>query len=772
MPPALPSECPVDIPIKAHGVRNRMGILALLILLVIAAVLMFLIAVNLGFVLAKGVSALPDVKLLESWQPNQSTRIFDRDGELIANIHGDEDRVVVPLKEISPYIRRAVMAIEDNRFYQHNGIDIRGTARALAQNLKGGDVQGGSTLTQQLVKNLFLSPERSIGRKLAEALLALRVEQFYDKNRILEMYLNQVYWGNQAYGIEKAARRYFKKSARELTIPESALLAGLLKAPEGLSPFAYPKAARKRQLEVLNAMEHFGYITAEQHQNAIKTQLVFNDQKIHASKHPYFVAHVIQELMQLYGEDVVRRGGLRVYSSMDAAAQTAAEKAVEEALKVIPKSAHVNQTALVSMDVETGEILAMIGGLDFTKSQFNTATQARRAAGSTFKPVVYLTALRLGLITPDSPISDRPVRFNTGYSIWVPKNWDGRFMGAMTIRKALALSRNTPTVQIGMKVGIDEVIKTARSAGVSSPIDANFSSLLGSSGVSPLEMLTVYNTFARLGERVMPTAIRRIEDATGQEVAIERPEAEHVFDAFNVSQLVSMLIDVVEKGTGKAAMIEGRSVAGKTGTTDSVRDIWFAGFTPDVSTVVWMGNDRYIPLQGVFSSNAARVFHDYMAGYYEAHPLPKRGFDLVLTRDIDPAARGKNRRNATQNDAPARPLPRFSEDRDDDAVNPGMVDDAGNLIRVEPAAVSSHLPSRAVSVPASSQPAPPPGLLPLRANPNGGNAGGNTGGGGSNHPVAPSAPPSSAGLKPSNPPASQSPSSAPPPPVPVAPVPE
>ncbi|MEB3205728.1 MAG: PBP1A family penicillin-binding protein [Vampirovibrionales bacterium] len=704
-PQASHPELPVDIPLRSQTIGSRLGILAGLVLLLVTILLMFLVSVNLGFILAKGASALPDVRLLMQWQPSQSTRIFDRDGELIANIHGDEDRVVVPLKDISPNICRAVMAIEDNRFYTHNGIDIRGTARAIVQNLKGGDMQGGSTLTQQLVKNLFLSPERSIGRKLAEALLALRVEQYYDKNRILEMYLNQVYWGNQAYGIEKAARRYFKKSASELTIAESAQLAGLLKAPEGLSPFHYPQAARKRQLEVLEAMVKFGYITPEQQKAAINTQLVFNDQAPKASRHPYFVAHVIQELIKIYGSDVVRRGGLRVYSTMDAQAQDAAEKAMENGVGKLPKSSLINQAALVSMDVETGEILALVGGLDFTKSQFNSAVQASRAAGSTFKPVVYLTALRLGLITPESMIVDRPVYFNTGYSTWVPKNWDGRYMGSMTIRRALALSRNTPTVQIGMKVGIDEVIKTAQAAGVSSTIIPNFSSLLGSSGVSPMEMLTVYNTFARMGERILPTAIQRVEDTRGHDVALERPQPERVFDAYNVSQLVSMLIDVVETGSGKSARVEGRVVAGKTGTSDRVVDIWFAGFTPDISTVVWMGNERNQPLRGVFSFNAAQVFHDYTKAYYEAHPLPARGFDLVELRGKYPKKKKLDAANA-----PSKP-PAATEASPSDSATQNAMD--SNQEPRNPQAPSST-PQQTSLPPAATLPPPPVPLAPVR----------------------------------------------------------
>lgn len=582
-----------------------------------------ILSVIIGLILSKTTSQLPDIKVLEDYRPNESTQIFDRNGTLIANIHGDEDRVVVPLKQISPNIQRAVMAIEDNRFYEHNGIDPRGTLRAFAANINADDsVQGGSTVTQQLVKNLFLSPEKSYTRKLAEAILAMRVEKHYAKDKILEMYLNQVYFGNLSYGIEKAARRYFKKPAKRLSLAESALLAGLLKAPEGLSPYHYPEAARRRQLEVLDKMVEYGYITPKQRQEGAEEQITLNSRDSKPSKHPYFVAHVIQELEKRYGEDVVRRGGLRVYTTMDEKAQTIAEKVMFDSITGVPKSSNVAQGALVAMDVETGEIISLVGGIDFTKNQFNAATMSRRAVGSTFKPFVYLTGFRLNKITPKSPISDRPI----SYGNWAPHNWDGKYMGAMDVRKALTLSRNTPTVQVGMKVGVKEVIKTCQLAGITSPIDNNSSSLLGSSGVSPLELVTGYATFARGGIYIQPTAIKRVEDSRGKVVKIDAPSPKRVFEQDYVAAVVDILIDVVEKGTGRGAKLEGHTVAGKTGTTDEVRDIWFMGFTPDIVAGVWMGNQKNIPLHGVFSSNSAKAWHDFADAYYKLHPTPPQKF--------------------------------------------------------------------------------------------------------------------------------------------------
>jgi penicillin-binding protein 1A len=612
---------PVDIPLKSEQAQNRLFSTIVLGLLAVVVFVLFLLSVELGYVMAEGATTLPDINMLKDWHPNESTRIFDRNGTLIANIHGDEDRVVVPLSDISPNIMRAVMAIEDNRFYEHSGVDVRGTIRAFVANAKGSDVQGGSTVTQQLVKNLFLTPERSITRKLAEAILAVRVEKAYPKDKIMEMYLNQVYWGNHAYGIEKAARRYFKKPASDLSVAESALLAGLLKAPEGLSPFAYPQAARRRQTEVLGKMVDNGYITDAQRKAALNQKLVFNSRASKPSRHPYFVTYVIKELEARYGEDVVRRGGLRVYTTMDEDVQTAAETAVETAVAGL-KGTNVTQAALVSLDVQTDEIMALVGGVDFEKNQFNSATQAQRAAGSSFKPFVYLTGLRLGVITPESRVVDRPISFGG----WAPHNWDGRYMGSMTVRQALSLSRNTTTVQLGMKVGLDAVIETARLAGVTSPIDRNFSALLGSSGFTPLEIANAYSTFARGGIRMTPTALKRIEDSRGKEIAIVRDEPVRAFEPEPIANLVSILVDVVEKGTGKNARLEGREVAGKTGTTDNVRDIWFTGFTPDMAACVWMGNQKYVPLHGVFSSNAAKVWHDYSQAYYKVRPIAATQF--------------------------------------------------------------------------------------------------------------------------------------------------
>ncbi|MFM7390180.1 MAG: transglycosylase domain-containing protein [Vampirovibrionales bacterium] len=587
---------------------------------------LFLITVNVSFLFAKAMQNLPNLTNLTHWNPSESTQVYDRNHQLIAVIRGDEDRIVRPLNDISPWLPRAIMAIEDNRFYHHSGVDIKGTFRAIAQNLAGGDLQGGSTLTQQLVKNIYLSSERSLERKIAEAILSNRIEQLYSKDRILELYLNVVYWGNQAYGAEKAARRYFNKPANHLSVAEGALLAGLLKAPEGLNPFVFPEAAKTRQLEVLGAMYQHGFITRQQLQEAKQQPLHFF-KEVTQFKHPYFVSHVMAELQQRFGEEVVRKGGLKVITSLDSNAQQQAELALKEGIAKAPAQSQIESGALVSINVDDASILALVGGADFNKSQFNAATMAQRAPGSTFKPFVYLTSFRLGIFTPDSIIVDRPIQYKMASGYWRPKNWDGRFLGPLPIRKALALSRNTTTIQVGQRVGVEEVIKTSRLAGFTSEIPNNFSSFLGASGVSPLELATAYSTLARGGGYVKPRAILDIETNQGQRLILHEVKPEHRFERRHAAMINSALTTVVQEGTAKAASLPNRTVAGKTGTTDRTRDIWFAGYTPDLVSVVWLGNLKNRPLVGVFSSNCVKIWHQYNTAYYQTHPVAPKAFE-------------------------------------------------------------------------------------------------------------------------------------------------
>ncbi len=568
----------------------------------------------------------PSASLLETCNPDQSTQIFDMDNNLVANIYADEDRILVPLSGISPDLQRAVIAVEDIRFYQHSGIDLIGTVRAAYSNsLNKDSIQVGSTITQQLVKNIFLTPKRSLKRKFVEALLAVKVENKYSKDKILEKYLNQIYFGNRAYGIEKAAKRYFAKTALELNLAEASLLAGLIKAPELYSPYNNYKEAKQRQKIVLTKMYQDGIITLKQSKNAFKEPLSLASQEFSYSKYPYFVDYVSYLLRQKYGDNVVRRAGLKVYTTLDPTVQKIAEDTIIKGVKSVAYSG-VKQGALVSINVKNGYIQAIVGGVDYAKSQFNRAILSKRATGSGFKPIVYLTGFRLGLITPDMIIRDAPIAYKTKWNVWRPHNWDGRYMGPMTITKALTLSRNTPTVRIALKSGIDAVIETARLLGIKSPIDRGYSIVLGSSGISPLEIATLYSTLARDGVYLEPTAIRYIEDRNGNLLEETNNTPVRVISSKFIRQLNSILINVVVNGTGRSAKLKDRTVAGKTGTTDDIRDVWFSGFTPDTATTIWMGNDENTSLNGVFSSNCAILWRNFSKEYYSQKNIMAESF--------------------------------------------------------------------------------------------------------------------------------------------------
>jgi membrane peptidoglycan carboxypeptidase len=453
------------------------------------------------------------------------------------------------------------------------------------------------------------------GAPLAEALLATRIEKLYSKDKILELYLNVVYWGNQAYGAEKAAKRYFNKPAEELSLAQAALMAGLLKAPEGLNPYVFPNAAKARQILVLNAMENHGFITAEQHSQALEESLRYDRVKTQY-RHPFFVNHVRQEMIEAFGEDVVRRGGLIVTTTLDQRVQSAAEASMKVAFQKAPPSSNLKEGAMIVLNVDEDQILGMVGGKDFNHSQFNNATMARRSPGSTFKPFVYLTGFRLGKITPDSTIYDKPISFNTGYGFWKPKNYDGVFKGRMQIRQALAQSRNTTTVQVGQRVGLNAIIETARLAGIQSDIAPNFASLLGASGVSVLELANAYSTFARGGIYRTPQAILRIQEPTGKEIFRKVEAPKRHLDERPVAMINSALKSVVDFGTGNKARLKNRDVAGKTGTTDQTRDIWFSGYTRDFVATIWLGHPQNLPLKGVGSGYCVDVWKRFADDYY------------------------------------------------------------------------------------------------------------------------------------------------------------
>lgn len=554
---------------------------------------------------------LPDVRILRNYTPSETTHIYDVKGKHLTSLHGEANREVVPLDEISPHLKRSVMAIEDSFFYSHKGVNITSAGRALKANFSRGETsEGGSTVTMQLVKNLFLSPERAFTRKLAEAVLALRVEQVFKKNEILELYLNQIYWGHNNYGAETASQSYFGKSVRDLNLAESAMMAGIIQAPENLSPFRDMKAATARQHVVLQRMKDLKWITAKEEKQARDYKIKLGKiTSFQGSEIPYVTEAIVKEVEKKFGRDAVLKGGLRIQSSIDTKLQRIAEETVRQSYR-----AGADQMALVAVDPRTHYVKAMVGGIDYKKSQYNRATQALRQPGSAFKPFVYYAAFASGKYGPDSTIMDSPVGYPDGYEMYYPQNYDRSFGGAMSLRRALEMSRNVPAVKLGQEIGLNKVIEICRSLGIKSPIEPVISLPLGSVDVTPLEMATAYATLANNGWHSDPTLIVQITDSKGGMVLDNRPKLRLVLDPWSAAATNELMQGVVNRGTGTAAQL-GRPTAGKTGTTSAEKDIWFVGAVPQLSTAVWVGNDDNTPLGSGATGGmvAAPIWRNFMS---------------------------------------------------------------------------------------------------------------------------------------------------------------
>ncbi|MFC0210752.1 transglycosylase domain-containing protein, partial [Chelativorans intermedius] len=540
-----------------------------------------------------------------------NVKIVSAEGRLIGN-RGLTGGEAVGLHEMSPYIPQAVIAIEDRRFYSHWGVDPIGLARAMVENLmKGRIAQGGSTITQQLAKNLFLEPDRTIERKVQEVLLALWMEQKYSKNQILEMYLNRVYFGSGAYGVEAAARRYFNKPAHEVTLAEAALLAGLLKAPSRLSPARDPRAAEERAQVVLAAMREQGMIGDSQFAAALSTPATRAATYWTGSQH-YVADRVMEELPSLVGaieEDIV------VHTTVDLRLQKVAEKTIRSLIDEKGRALHVTQGALVSIDA-SGAVRAMVGGYDYANSQFDRASEARRQPGSAFKPFVYMAALEQGR-TPQSVRNDAPVRIGK----WAPENYKGKYHGSVTLGEALARSLNSVAAQLVQEVGPGAVVEVAHRMGIESDLRANASIALGTSEVTPLELTAAYVPFANGGLRPEVHFIRRITTASGR-LLYEHKAATppRVASPEVVGMMNAMLSGTLDYGSGRAAAF-GRPAAGKTGTTQGSRDAWFVGYTADLVTGVWFGNDDASPTDATGGSLPALAWRAFMVAAHEGVPV-------------------------------------------------------------------------------------------------------------------------------------------------------
>ncbi|MDQ8027145.1 MAG: PBP1A family penicillin-binding protein [Brevundimonas sp.] len=548
---------------------------------------------------------LPDTSTLYNVDRQPSITYLDRNGALIA-VRGTQQAPPADLDALPDYVPAAFIAIEDRRFYHHPGFDPIGMSRAAVSNMRAGRVvQGGSTLTQQLAKNLFLSPDQNLKRKVQELMLAVWLEMKFSKKEILALYLNRVYFGAGAYGIEAASQRYFDKSASNLTVGEAALLAGLLKAPSRYSPVSESERAANRATVVLNEMVDAGVITPEQRAQAV-TEPVRVSRTLATQHAQYFIDWLDKQIRELVGEPTE---DMVVETTLDLTLQTQAERSVRRILDR-DKSKGVEQAALVALDGE-GRVRAMIGGSSYADSQFNRATEARRQAGSAFKPFVYLTAVESGY-TPETRVNDAPIRIGN----WSPRNYSGTFNGEMSLANAVAQSTNTVAAGIADQVGRDNVARTARRLGVTSRIGLEPAMALGAVEVSPLEMAQAYDAFANGGRKVEAYGISRIRTPEGRVIYQRASRADGPMQAISNPYLYymnQMLRGVVTSGSGRSAAISGRDLAGKTGTTSDYKDAWFVGYTGGFVTAVWVGKDDNTAMRGVTGgSSPAAIWKGFM----------------------------------------------------------------------------------------------------------------------------------------------------------------
>ena len=673
----------------------------------------------------------PDPLTLRHRERAPVVRILARDGSVLAERGAAAD--FMPLDLLPPLVINAVVATEDRRFREHRGLDPIGLLRASFANLRAGRfAQGGSTLTQQLAKNLFLSPERTMSRKLEELVLALWLEMRLSKTDILELYLNRVYFGGGAYGIEAASQRFFDKSARELTIAEAAVIAGLLKAPSKYSPISSPIAARARGRVVLSSMLDAGVITKEQEQKARAETVNFAGprQSSETTGAEYAVDFVLERLPPLVGSG---HAEVIVETTIDAGLQRRANEIVNKELVLQGSVMAASQAALVVLDTDGG-IRALVGGRSYTDSQFNRAVKARRQPGSAFKPFVYLAALESGL-TPDSTTYDLPISIKG----WAPRNFDGRYTGAVTLRHALAQSINTVAVRLILDIGAQRVVSVARRLGIHSELRDDPSLALGTSEVSMLELAGAYGAFGNGGREIEPHAIRRVRMSSGR-VLYARPAADtaQAIAPQYVGAMNDMLNAAMTQGTGKRAAIPLHPAAGKTGTSQDFRDAWFVGYTAHLTAAVWVGNDNGQMMDKVRGGNIpAEIWNEVMRVAHQGKaPLALPGTLRASTPRPEPVGR-------------AEPLAPVAAVRDSEtlpwlAAHPDPVTETAALPNAaSPAQPASHpqdridedfiaralsgqtaIPNRLAGAPAESSPPqervngriivrPPPGMMSL-----------------------------------------------------------
>jgi 1A family penicillin-binding protein len=565
------------------------------------------------FYLQEDLPQLPQNLSYINYKP--PTEIYSSDGEVIKTL-GLKN--TVRLDMISWKFQKAILATEDSRFFEHHGIDPRAFIRAMLVNLKkGGIVQGGSTITQQLAKNLFFSFDKTLVRKFKELLMAFQIESTFPKEDILEAYSNLVYFGNGAYGVDEASIVYFGKRSRSLTLLQAAVLAGTVRSPNKFNPFNDRALAMKRAGTVLSRMVSEGFIDKSQKGHALNSELGLIKKRTKYNNNHYFVDAVVEELNSIYGPELVSSGGLRIFTTLDSKLQKSAEEAAQHHLKFLDKKLVQRdkklQTAVVTIDNESGAVRVMIGGRSYEKSQFNRALSTNRMVGSSFKPVVYMTAMQNLGYHPGTVLVDEPMVFELPHNKkWEPANYNDEYMGPVVLKKALAKSLNVISAKLMFQVKPAEVVKTARKFGFTSPIRENFSLALGATGASPLELASAYSTIANLGEHIDPFYVSKIEDYQGNILYEHFIEAEKRFEPEDIYPLLDMMQGVMDDGSGRVIRRMGfrHPAAGKTGTTNAFRDAWFTGFTKDLTTSVWVGYDdnesMYRPNEkGVTGAHAA-----------------------------------------------------------------------------------------------------------------------------------------------------------------------
>jgi penicillin-binding protein 1A len=695
------------------------------------------------FIYSKYSQGLPDVKILKDYQPSTITQVYSDADELIGQFYV-EKRIIIPIEKIPKTLKQATLAVEDSNFYSHLGIDPKAIFRAMITNFKAGRVvEGASTITQQLSKTLFLSSQKKLERKIREAILSVRLEQFFTKDEILGIYLNQIYYGHGTYGVEAASRNYFGKHVEELNIEECALIAALPKAPNNYSPYRNMKKAQKRRNHAIRRMGKLGFISPEQEKNALETPIILNKMKGDLNKTPYFTEYIRRWLQKKYGSSKLYNAGLKVYTTVNLEYQLAAQRAIKENLRIsdkrygyrgpienidpnLPKSLIIQKTkilnefdkgkipkpndllkgvvtkvrkgeavvqigsgegiielsnmewarppnvkldgryqkiksvskalspgdvillkvvglrsdglfalsleqepevesGLLSLDPKTGHIKAVVGGYDFSRSEFNRAFQAVRQPGSAFKPIIFAAAIENGF-TPASIIVDSPVIFKeTEYTFdkWKPVNFENKFYGPTSIRTALTHSRNVVTIKLLQSIGVQKAIDFSKRLGINSLLEKNLSIALGSSGMTLFDITAAYATLANLGSRMEPTAIRYIKDRNDKILYKPEVSPQQVIPPGVAYITTSLMESVVQHGTGKKVKVLKRPVAGKTGTTNDFIDAWFIGYTPELVTGVWVGKDKDEPLgyNETGSRTAIPIWLQYMKSALDDMPI-------------------------------------------------------------------------------------------------------------------------------------------------------